>query len=129
MRFSIWLSIAATAVLQLAGCGGSMTDSTYNPAIPTLSLPAAWESNFTRPQQDANGWSILTPSADSRLIYVASGGNDSTAQPYLPSDAAIGSDPYNPSGAILPYATITADRKSTRLNSSHSLTTRMPSSA
>lgn len=107
MRFSIWLCFAATAVLQLAGCGGSMTDSTYNPAIPNLSPPAAWEANFTLPQQDANGWSILTPSADSRLIYVSTSGDDGTAQTYTSVSAEVGADLYNP-GAVLPYATLDA---------------------
>ncbi|MBU1425847.1 MAG: hypothetical protein KKH12_08180 [Gammaproteobacteria bacterium] len=106
MRFSIWLCITATLILQLAGCGGSTTDSTYNPAIPTLSPPATWESEFTLPQQDANGWSILTPSSDSRLIYVSTSGDDGTAQYYASSDAEIGNDPFNPVGAVLPYASL-----------------------
>lgn len=71
--------------------------------------PAAWETQFHLPTQDVNGWSILTPSADSRVIYVSSSdGNDSTGQAYSPADALIGGSPYNPAGAIKPYATIQA---------------------
>lgn len=59
--------------------------------------------------QNTAGWSAPAPSADSRLIYVSdTDGDDSTAQYYLPGDAAIGSDPRNPVGAILPYKTVTA---------------------
>ena len=69
----------------------------------------AWESNFELPTQDVNGWSILTPSSDSRMIYVdATNGNDGTAQNYIPADAEIGADPYNPTGPISAYATISS---------------------
>lgn len=66
-----------------------------------------WENNFSLPPQDANGWSILTPSADSRLIYVSSiDGDDATAQTYLPGAIEVGSDPFNPGVGVKPYATI-----------------------
>ncbi|NLF38031.1 hypothetical protein GX586_01210 [bacterium] len=59
--------------------------------------------------RDVNGWTTFTPSADTRIIYVSSsGGNDATAQWYAPGNGAIGADPFNPTGAILPYATIAA---------------------
>lgn len=36
-----------------------------------------WQNQFNLPPQDANGWSVLTPSADSRMIYVSDSlGND-----------------------------------------------------
>lgn len=67
----------------------------------------SWESAFTMPPQDADGWSILTPSSDSRLIYVSSSdGDDATAQTYLPGDSEVGSDPFNPGVDIKPYAGI-----------------------
>jgi hypothetical protein len=111
MRFTIWLGIAAV-LLSVSGCGGS-TNRT-NPVPATADAPASWEANFTQPPKDVNGWSIMTPSADSRLIYVSSSGNDSTAKVYLPADAEIGNDPFNPAGVILPYATITAALAQTR---------------
>ncbi len=105
MRFLTSLGVASMAILLLASCGGGPP---ANPAPTTVAAAGSWEAEFTQPQQDANGWSILTPSADSRLIYVSSSGNDNTARTYLPSDTEIGSDPFNPVGSILPYATITA---------------------
>jgi hypothetical protein len=105
MRFLTAPGVVSIMIFLLSACGSG---STANPAPTTLAAAGAWETSFTQPQQDANGWSILSPSADSRLIYVSSSGNDSTAQTYLPSAAEIGSDPFNPSGVILPYATLTA---------------------
>lgn len=73
------------------------------------SYPVSWESNFSIPPQDANGWSILTPSADSRLIYISSSeGDDDTAQFYEVDDSEIGSDPFAPVGSVAAYATIDA---------------------
>ena len=54
---------------------------------------------------DENGWSIMTPSEDSRLIYVSSSsGDDETAEFYAPSDVASVDDP----GSIKPFKTIEA---------------------
>ncbi len=75
----------------------------------------AWEGQFSLPAKDASGWSILTPASDSRIIYVSStAGNNSTATVYSPTDAAIGSNVYQPVGAIKPYATIEAAMAQTR---------------
>jgi uncharacterized protein YjdB len=57
--------------------------------------------------KDSNGWSILTPSSDSRIMYVSSSsGNDSTAQIY--STSQVGTDPRDPSISVNAYATIGA---------------------
>ncbi len=57
--------------------------------------------------RDAHGWTLFTPSADTRIIYVSSSaGNDATAQWYAPGSGVIGSDPFNPTGAVLAYATV-----------------------
>lgn len=57
--------------------------------------------------RDVNGWTILTPSADSRIIYVDPvSGNNTTCESYLPSNSLIGEDPFNPAGAIVPCQTI-----------------------
>jgi len=61
--------------------------------------------------RDAEGWTIVTPSEDSRLIYISNAGNDEQAKAvkgrgyYLPSDPEIGPDPYNPVGPIVSYVT------------------------
>ena len=70
---------------------------------------------FSQLPVDSEGWTIFSPSADSRIIYVSStSGNDTTAQYYLPSDAEIGADPFNPVGAIMPFRTIAAARTNMR---------------
>ncbi|HTY02520.1 MAG TPA: hypothetical protein VMC81_02210 [Rhodocyclaceae bacterium] len=84
------------------GSGSSGGGSSFNGDVAVL------RAKFTLPQQDAGGWSILTPSSDSRLIYVSTSGNDTTAHTYTTASPEVGTDPYNPSGAIAPYATIDA---------------------
>lgn len=63
------------------------------------------------PVSRVDGWTVVTPSADSRLIYISNTGNDEQAKAvkgrgyYLPSDPEIGPDPYNPIGPIVSYVT------------------------
>lgn len=58
---------------------------------------------------DKAGWTILKPSADSRLVYVSSsGGNDSTGAVYAPGDAAVGGDPRKPPKAVRAFRSIDA---------------------
>lgn len=58
---------------------------------------------------DADGWTIFTPSSDSRLIYVsASQGNDATAQFYSTSDTEVNGNPFTPSTSIQAYQTLSA---------------------
>ena len=60
---------------------------------------------------DESGWSIITPSEDSRLIYVSSSlGDDETAEFYAPRDLI---DIDNP-GQIKPFKTIEAAYANTR---------------
>lgn len=117
MKSKVLLAIIATFAALLSACGGDSAGGSGSTATSGAShvsgstLPtdlAGLAGKFTMPAQDANGWSILTPSADSRLIYVSTSGDDGSAQTYTPSSAQIGADPYNPSGAILPYASIDA---------------------
>jgi hypothetical protein len=70
-----------------------------------------------------NGWTVLSPSADSRLIYVSAEGDNATAATakggrgyYLPSDPEIGPDPTNPIGPILAYQTHFEAAKKVRLS-------------
>ena len=60
---------------------------------------------------DESGWSIITPSEDSRLIYVSSSiGSDDTAEFYAPRDIGNIDDP----GLIKPFKTIEAAMQHTR---------------
>jgi hypothetical protein len=69
-----------------------------------------------------SGWTELTPSADSRLIYVSADGDDVAAAGvkgrgyYLPSDDEIGADPTNPTGPIVAYRTHFEAAKRVRLS-------------
>lgn len=65
--------------------------------------------DFNLPPQDDQGWSILNPSSDSRLIYVDSvNGNDSSARIYSISDREIGLNPQEPTGNIKAFKSISA---------------------
>lgn len=63
-----------------------------------------WASQFTMFPQDENGWSIIKPQVDSRIIFVSSStGNDSKAKAYFSKDI---DNPYNPSKKIVAFKTI-----------------------
>lgn len=57
--------------------------------------------------RDAAGWTILTPSEDSHIVYVDPvSGDDTTCTDYLSSDSLIGDNPFNPTDGIVPCSTI-----------------------
>ncbi|HEC58026.1 hypothetical protein LCGC14_0480240 [marine sediment metagenome] len=63
-----------------------------------------WESQFAMFPQDKNGWSIITPSVDSRMIYVSSSdGDDSKAKAYFSKDIP---DPRYPPASVVAFKTI-----------------------
>lgn len=64
--------------------------------------------------KDAAGWTVFKPSPDTRIMYVSTAGNDSTGQIYSASTGVVGSNPFNPSGAILPFRTYAAAFANTR---------------
>jgi len=64
-------------------------------------------------QQDSEGWTIFTPSSDTRIYYVSSSdGNDQTAASYSVGD--VGGDPMNPSIAVSAYETFGAALNASR---------------
>ncbi len=92
-----WLAGLLAGQVSLAGDAGSAAGT----AVIGRWLPL-----------DKDGWTILKPSTDSRILYVSSSaGNDAAGKPYAPDDAAVGSDPFHPSGAIKPFKTIAAAMK------------------
>lgn len=110
MKGKLFISALVMVCAVVSGC--TQENSSAASSFKDLST---LDEKFTLPTRDSGGWSILMPSADSRLIYVSSSlGNDSTAKTYLPSDVEIGSDPFAPTGAILSYATIDAAMAMTR---------------
>lgn len=73
--------------------------------ILSLFLPLCASAAQLNLPKDAGGWTVFTPSADSTIVYVADDGNDTTCVGYLPSNELIGSDPFNPVGAVQPCLT------------------------
>ena len=77
-----------------------------------LTYASLWSveiSDFNLPSQDANGWSQLSPSADSRLIYVdRTNGNDNSGAYHSVNDSEIGSNPREPVGAVMAFKTLAA---------------------
>lgn len=62
--------------------------------------------------KDSDGWTIFTPSEDSKIVYVSTTvGNDNTARAYTTASPEIGSNPRKPVGAIKPFKTYAAARK------------------
>ncbi len=69
------------------------------------------EENWPFPEKwlpvDAEGWTVLEPGPEARLIYVSSSeGDDAKAQHYSPASPEIGDDPFLPEGSLKPYSTI-----------------------
>ena len=90
----------------LCGCGVSDVDSDGD-GRPDCTDPCPDDPCGCDECGDA-GWTVFTPAADTRLIYVSSSGSDAAGSWYAPTDPAVGSDPFQPSGAIQPYRTIAA---------------------
>lgn len=64
---------------------------------------APWRAAIQTYPQDSNGWSIISPDTETRIVYVSSTeGNDSTAKTYLSAEL---DNPFNPKN-IHPYKTI-----------------------
>ncbi len=68
-----------------------------------------WLNQFSLPVQDNDGWSILTPSSDSQIMYVSStDGNDDSGVIYAVTADEIGSDIFTPTGTVMAFETISA---------------------
>ena len=59
----------------------------------SMNSPARYTGSALDLPIDNNGWTVFTPSSDTRIMYVSASGNDSTARIYSKSYA----DPFNPS--------------------------------
>lgn len=106
MRTYILVGLMLLVALALSVSGDN--------APPTLP-PKDWPMPERWLPLDEEGWSIVKPAADSRLIYVSeSEGDDETAEVYKPSDGTVGADPVKPTGAIKPFRTVEAAMAKTR---------------
>ncbi len=80
--------------------------SRLRPGIANVSGPQGAQSNI--------GWTDLdalinsAPYASSRIVYVSTSGNDGTGTIYSPASSELGGNPTNPTGTVLPYATLAA---------------------
>ncbi len=64
---------------------------------------------------DKDGWTVFTPSADTRLVYVSSSaGDDAMGAAYAPGAAAVGADPFHPVGPVHAFRTMAAAQKLAR---------------
>ncbi len=76
--------------------------------FPQLSY-AISKLDFNLPSQNIEGWTVLSPEADSRIVYVdSSSGNDGTGHVYSRDESVIGSNPQFPSGTIQAFKTLAA---------------------
>lgn len=88
-----------------------INDDKESLGLLSCEVNAPWQSAIQKYPQDSNGWSIITPDKETRIVYVSSTqGNDSLARPYLSSELK---EPFNPSG-IRAYRTIQAAIKNLR---------------
>ena len=70
-----------------------------------LFLPSLCSAAYINISKNAEGWTVFTPSADSDVVYISESGNDETCKSYRTSDAAMGTNPFQPAEAILPCKT------------------------
>ncbi len=121
------LFIPLLVLLAFSNCHEKETNNLVEPddEVEVNSVPSIVEgsiqhltvNDFQLPPQDANGFTILTASDDSQIIYVDNAkGNDATGIVYSTTDNGLNGDPFNPPSTIKPFATIAAASKHTRHN-------------
>ena len=80
--------------------------------MPGATMPQRWLP------VDDDGWSILRPAADSRILYVSSSeGDDASGEIYKANAAEVGDDPFSPTGKVRPFRSIDAAMAQARENS------------
>ncbi len=83
--------------------------------LPLLLLIATLGRAQNTLPRDAQGWTVFSPSSDTRIAYVSSSiGNDASARTYGRDEPATGADPFLPSGSIWPFSSIAAAFDSVR---------------
>ncbi|GAA3510756.1 hypothetical protein GCM10022393_25440 [Aquimarina addita] len=72
-------------------------------------------NDFDLPSQNSDGFTILTPSSDSKIVYVDSNsGNDTTGEVYDSNAQEIGQNMLMPTTSIKPFASIDAAKSNMR---------------
>ncbi len=108
--------LAATMTVLFLTAELSVAKPPRKPEPDKMPMPGA-----TMPKQwlpvDKDGWTVLKPAADTRILYVSSSeGDDATAEIYQASDPAVGGDPFAPQGAVRAFESIDAALQSARAN-------------
>ncbi|MGL1902425.1 MAG: hypothetical protein OCC49_09835 [Fibrobacterales bacterium] len=75
--------------------------------LTCITLPVTSFAQNTLPR-DGDGWTLFIPHAETQIVYVSTSGNDATGAAYTATDAAIGEDPFLPTGQVKPFKTIKA---------------------
>ena len=97
------MSIAYLALLLVAPIVANPAAAGSDTQIADPPMPERWLP------LDDQGWSVLNPAADSRIIYVSgSEGDDATGVPYATGEHAFGADPMKPTATIRPFKTFAA---------------------
>jgi len=68
--------------------------------FPTPSYTQAWMSEIVTRPQDNDGWTILSISATSRVMYVSESGDDGAATPYIYGDGSAFTDWFADEGQV-----------------------------
>jgi hypothetical protein len=98
---------------------GDGTRRSYPESLPGLTINSAVRDAIERISAAASltpagapGFTDLdalinsAPYASSRIVYVSTSGNDATGVIYSPASSELGGIPTNPTGTVLPYATL-----------------------
>lgn len=91
------------------------TEETENPPAEITSFLNV--SDFDLPAQDEDGFTIISPSAGSQIIYVdTENGDDTTGEVYAENASEIGGDVLNPTEAVKSFATLAKANEHMREN-------------
>jgi hypothetical protein len=82
-----------------------------------LLTPCIVSAGYIDLPQDAEGWTVFTPSSDTDVVYISADGDNDTCRTYRTTDVEMGSNPFEPDGAILPCATYAKAYSLTSTNS------------
>lgn len=97
-----WVFLGTALLIAMATKGFADEEASMKPLL-NRPMPRRWLP------VDANGWALLEPAADSRIVYVSSReGDDATAQVYKVGEPAVGADPRLPTGPVRAFKTVNA---------------------
>ncbi|MBN1672572.1 MAG: hypothetical protein JXR37_16140 [Kiritimatiellae bacterium] len=100
MRQRVLLGAALVCAIATGGFGG---DKASMKPLHGRPLPKRWLP------VDQDGWTVLEPAGDSRIVYVSSSeGDDATARAYQAGEPSVGADPRLPAEPVRAFKTVGA---------------------